>query len=41
MFQRIVPSKAALVMEGQKKSLVVTDIHIGFESSLAANEIFI
>jgi metallophosphoesterase superfamily enzyme len=38
---RIVPSKPALVLEGEKKSLVVTDIHIGFESSMASNEIFI
>ena len=38
---RIVPSKPALILEGQKKSLVVTDIHIGFESSLSSNEIFI
>ena len=38
---RIVPSRPAMVLLGQKKSLVVTDIHIGFENSLAANEIFI
>ena len=38
---RIVPSKPALILEGQKKSLVVTDIHIGFESSLSSNEIYI
>ncbi len=38
---RIVPSKPALILEGEKKSLVVTDIHIGFESSMASNEIFI
>ena len=38
---RIVPSKPALVLEGEKKSLIVTDIHIGFESSMASNEIFI
>ena len=42
MFQtRIVPSKPVLVLEGEKKSLIVTDIHIGFESSMAANDIFI
>ncbi len=39
--QRIIPQKPALVIEGQKKYLVVTDLHIGFESSLASNEIFI
>ncbi len=38
---RIVPSKPALILEGKKKSLIVTDIHIGFENSLASNEIFI
>ena len=38
---RIVPSKPALILEGEKKSLIITDIHIGFENSMAANEIFI
>ena len=38
---RIVPSKPALVLEGKKKSVVVSDIHIGFENSMAANQIFI
>ena len=38
---RIIPSKPALILEGKKKSLIVTDIHIGFENSLASNEIFI
>ena len=38
---RIVPSKPALVLEGEKKNIIVTDIHIGFENSMAANEIFI
>ncbi len=38
---RIVPSKPALILEGKKKNLIVTDIHIGFENSLASNEIFI
>ncbi len=38
---RIVPSKPALILEGKKKSLIVTDIHIGFENSLATNGIFI
>ncbi|MFZ8907734.1 MAG: metallophosphoesterase [Nitrosopumilaceae archaeon] len=39
--QRIIAQKPALVIEGQKKYLVVTDLHIGFESSLASNEIFL
>ena len=30
-----------MVLEGEKKNLIVTDIHIGFESTLASNEIFI
>ena len=30
-----------MVLEGKKKNLIVTDIHIGFESMLASNEIFI
>jgi len=38
---RIIPSKPALILEGEKKYLVVTDIHIGFESSMSSNEIFI
>lgn len=38
---RIIPSKPALVLEGEKKSLIITDIHIGFEDSMATNEIFI
>jgi len=38
---RIVPSKPALVLEGEKKNLIVTDVHIGFENSMASNEIFI
>ncbi len=38
---RIIPSKPALILKGEKKNLVVTDIHIGFESSMSSNEIFI
>lgn len=30
-----------MVLEGEKKNLIVTDIHIGFENTLASNEIFI
>jgi putative SbcD/Mre11-related phosphoesterase len=39
--ERIVSKKPALIIEGQKKYLVVTDLHIGFETSLVSNEIFI
>ena len=38
---RLVPSKPALVLQGKKKYLVVTDIHIGFENAMASNKIFI
>jgi len=38
---RIIPSKPALILEGEKKNLIVTDVHIGFESNMASNEIFI
>ena len=38
---RIIPSKPALILKGEKKNLIVTDIHIGFESSMTSNEIFI
>ncbi len=41
LLTRIVPSKPALILEGKKKNLIVTDIHVGFENSLASNEIFI
>ncbi len=37
---RIVPSKPALILEGEKKSLIITDIHIGFENNMIANEVF-
>ena len=38
---RIIPSKPALILEGKKKNLIVTDIHLGFESTLKSNDIFI
>ena len=38
---RIIPSKPALMLEGESKNLVVTDLHIGFEASLASNNIFV
>ena len=38
---RIVQSKPALILEGERKNLIVTDIHIGFENSMVSNEIFI
>lgn len=42
MFQtRIIPNKPILVLEGSKKYLVITDIHIGFEGSMSSNKVFI
>ncbi|MFQ5496628.1 MAG: metallophosphoesterase [Nitrosopumilus sp.] len=38
---RIIPSKPALILEGKKKNLVITDIHIGFENAMRTNEIFL
>ena len=38
---RIIPSKPALIVQGIKKNLIITDIHIGFENSMTSNEIFI
>ena len=38
---RILPTKPALIMEGKKKNLVITDLHIGFENSMLSNEIFV
>jgi len=38
---RIVPSKPVMILEGKKKNLIATDFHIGFESYLTLNEIFI
>ncbi|MDH5462909.1 MAG: metallophosphoesterase [Nitrosopumilus sp.] len=38
---RILPTKPALIMEGTKKNLVITDLHIGFEDSMTSNEIFV
>lgn len=38
---RPVPTHPALIIEEKNRHLVVTDLHIGFESSLAANDIFV
>ena len=38
---RIVPGKPAMILEDEKKYLIVTDLHLGFESSLGTNEIFV
>ncbi len=38
---RIIPREPALLLDGKKRHLVVTDLHIGFESSLTENKIFV
>jgi len=38
---RIVPSKPALIIDDKERHLVVADLHIGFESRLAANGVFL
>ncbi len=34
---RIVPFKPALILDGSKKKLIISDLHIGFENALLAN----
>ena len=38
---RIIRSHPALMLEDTNRYLVVTDLHIGFENTLAANDIFV
>jgi len=38
---KIIPGYPALMIEGAKKSLVITDLHLGFESNLALNNVFL
>ncbi len=38
---RIVPSHPALVLEEKKRHLIVTDLHIGFETNMISNDIFV
>ena len=38
---RIIPAKPALLLEGETRNLIVTDLHIGFEANLASNKIFV
>ena len=38
---KILPSQPALILEGKNRSLIVSDLHIGFESKFASNEIFL
>jgi len=39
--ERIVEGKPALIIEGERKYIVISDLHLGFEGSFATNEIFI
>lgn len=36
-----IPGEPALVLEGAKKHMVLTDLHVGFEGNLAQNKIFV
>ena len=38
---RIVPSKPIMILEGEKKNMIVADIHVGFENNMAVNKIFV
>ncbi len=38
---RLVQSQPALILEDSKRYLIVTDLHIGFESKLVANDIHV
>jgi len=38
---KIIPKYPALMIEGTKKSLVITDLHLGFENDLSLNNVFL
>lgn len=38
---KIIPGYPALMIEGGKKSLVITDLHLGFENALSLNNVFL
>jgi hypothetical protein len=38
---RIIDSEPALVIEGDKKNLVISDLHIGFEDKFSSNKIIV
>lgn len=38
---RIVQSHPALILEAEKRHLVITDLHIGFEKALVANDVHV
>jgi len=37
----IVPSQPALLLQGKSQSVIISDLHIGFESKLISNNIFL
>jgi len=41
MLTRIVPRYPALVVNGNEKSLVIADVHLGFEAKLSSNHIYL
>jgi len=41
MLTRIVPRYPALVINGNEKSLVIADLHLGFEAKLSSNNIYL
>ena len=38
---KIIPGFPALMIEDDKKSLVITDLHLGFESKLSLNNVYL
>ena len=38
---KIIPGYPALIIESDKKNLVITDLHLGFENNLSLNNIFL
>ena len=38
---RIIPKKPALILEGTKRILIITDLHIGFEDKFERNDVFV
>jgi len=41
MLTKIVPKYPALVINGAEKSLVITDLHLGFEAKLSSNNVYL
>ena len=36
---RIIDSEPGMILEGERKSLVISDLHIGFEDKFSSNKI--